>query len=679
MRAKSLSLLLALLLLLPGCGAREETVEEMTLPTEPGPTVAVDGTAGEVTEKGTYTAQSVSGDRVVASIGDAVLTNGQLQVYYWLEVASYRQADRELAPDFDRPLDTQTCPLDETVNTWQQYFLKRALNTWHSAQALVLQSREVGLPLEEAYQPDEAEHEIYMTDAAATRVLYGYENNYHMNALHQTYLEELPQTLEKLAQEKGFSDGEALAEAVAGATAEDLLAFAQVYNTGYAYFTGLTYYIQPQQEDVESWAAARPDAYADDGTVLVDIRQILVIPQGTEEDPVTVAEDGTVTASQEAWDKAEKTARKLLAEYERTFRQNQFSASKSTADAVFADYAHSHSQDPDTAPDGGRYYHLRQGQLPQALDQWCFDSDRQVGDTTIVASECGYHILFFSGSVESWYQEAQEDLTASLQAQAVQEARQRYPMTVAYGDIALGWARQTDILTAEELLYGDVAHERYTEMPLYLQQDYGDTLYGKYPLSTHGCGPSSMAMVGSYMTDTELTPAALAQKYGKYCYVNGSDGSFFCVVPSELGFYLKEKTYDYRVAKAALEEGHIVVCVQHGGSFTTGGHYITLEKVVDSLEGDTDIRIQVRDSNMHNYDRLEGHQIDSFPWATIRSHGACYWVFEYKLVNIPSCDRCGDPSGTTETLLTGEHLCHKCGPALLRRNTYLETCAEDLP
>lgn len=101
--------------------------------------------------------------------------------------------------------------------------------------------------------------------------------------------------------------------------------------------------------------------------------------------------------------------------------------------------------------------------------------------------------------------------------------------------------------------------------------------------------------------------------------------------------------------------------------------------MVDSLEGDTDIRIQVRDSNMHNYDRLEGHTIDSFPWATIRSHGACYWVYEYKLVNVPSCDRCGDPSGTTETLLTGEHLCHKCGPALLRRSIYLETCGGDLP
>ena len=63
-----------------------------------------------------------------------------------MEVASYRQAAHETAPDFDKPLDTQPCEIDTSVASWQQYFLKRALNSWHSALALSLQKRGRGHP-----------------------------------------------------------------------------------------------------------------------------------------------------------------------------------------------------------------------------------------------------------------------------------------------------------------------------------------------------------------------------------------------------------------------------------------------------------------------------------------------------------------------------------------------------
>ena len=80
-----------------------------------------------------------------------------------MEVASYRQAAHETAPDFDKPLDTQPCEIDTSVASWQQYFLKRALNSWHSALALSLQSVDEGIPTEEAYQPNMKNHEVYMS------------------------------------------------------------------------------------------------------------------------------------------------------------------------------------------------------------------------------------------------------------------------------------------------------------------------------------------------------------------------------------------------------------------------------------------------------------------------------------------------------------------------------------
>ena len=184
--------------LLAGCGEKreaavtEQPAAETTEATVPA-TVPADGNPNDVTCKGSYTADSVNASAVAATLGDEKLTVGQLQAYYWMEVASYRQAAHETAPDFDRPLDTQACEIDDSVASWQQYFLKRALTTWHTAQALALQSVEEGLPTEEAYQPDMEKHEEIMTGMPATAYLYGYNNNYRINTLHQEFLDDIPQ------------------------------------------------------------------------------------------------------------------------------------------------------------------------------------------------------------------------------------------------------------------------------------------------------------------------------------------------------------------------------------------------------------------------------------------------------------------------------------------------------
>ena len=148
MRKRCLCLLLAVSLLLGtmyGCGSKPpvpetETTASTTQPVqrEPEGTIPPDGSPEDVTCKGSYTSEE-NGDAVVASVGEHTLTNRQLWAWYWAEAAAWRQAGEETAPDFDRPLDTQECPLDASVATWQQFFLQRALNAWHASQALVLQ------------------------------------------------------------------------------------------------------------------------------------------------------------------------------------------------------------------------------------------------------------------------------------------------------------------------------------------------------------------------------------------------------------------------------------------------------------------------------------------------------------------------------------------------------------
>ena len=681
MKKLCFALLLACLLMLCGCGdstvqapsanGKTEAVPETTEAAVPA-TIPADGDPSDVTCKGSYTADA-DGDAVVAAVGDATLTGSELQAWYWAQVSQYRQEQHQSAPDFDRPLDTQVCEVDSSVASWQQYFLKQALNAWHEAQALVLQSEEVPMATEEAYQPNLDNYATYLTDIPATKYLYGYNEYYQLNTMHEEYLNSLPDTLETLAADTGYSSVSDMAQAAFGTTEEALNSFAQLYNRGYMYFTAMSYYIEPTEEEIAAYYEANRSSYTESGKY-VDIRHILLVPEdilpeqsrnsnATEEtvpaETVSVAADGTVTCSETAWTACEQEAQELL-----TYWQKKTKATEAT----FAELANKNSQDTGTALDGGAYHQIRKGQLMDELDAWCFDASREIGDTTVIRSDYGVHILYFAGSTDIAYAEAEADYCRQQQTALIAQACEAHPMEVSYSAITLSEAEGT--VAAGEILYPDVAHERFPEVPLYLQQDYPTTMYGGFPIRTNGCGITSMAMLASYMADDELTPPEMCARYGNYSHRNGTDGMIFNNEAAVLGFFLKEKTYEPTVAKAALEEGHIVVSIQHKGYWTRGGHYIVLEKITE------DGLVQVRDSNIYNYGKLEAHKQDLHTWGSITGAGSGYWIFEYKITSIPACTRCGDPEGVSESLLQEDYYCHKCAPAMLRRETYMAFSGE---
>ena len=655
-------LLLSLLL----CGCQEtglsadpdETVAtEATIPV----TIPPDGNPDDATCKGSYTGDIT--DAVVANIGTEKLTNEQLQVWYWAEAAQYRQEQHNKAPDFDLPLDSQPCEIDDSVNSWQQYFLKRALSSWHSAQALIQHSQEVPLTFEEAYQPNPKNTEKYMTGMPAAEVLYGYYDHYRPNSMHQDYLDRIPELLENLAGEKGYTDVHQMAAEAFGASSEALEAYADACNRGYMYFTHLSHSVEPTEEELEAFYGTFGTAGSED-SYRVDFRQILLIPgdvvfstkkkQEVPEPAVTVADDGAVTCDEELWTACETDAQKLLKQWKKETRGTE---------ATFAEMARKYSKDPGTLVDGGRYQGIRKGQMTKLLDDWCFDPARQPGDTAILRSDYGVHILYFSGRQSAAGEEAEKEYDRQQYSALIAQAKEAYPMTVRYGDIALPEAEAT--VSMGDLLYPDIAHERYPEIPLYLQQDYPQTMYGGFPIRTNGCGITSFAMIASYFLDDEITPPEMCARYGRYSHSNGTDGLLFNNEPSVMGFYLREKTYDVRTAKKALQDGHVVVSIQHPGYWTRGGHYIVCESI------DEEDMVQVRDSNIYNYFNIRAHKEDAHTWGNIVRAGSGYWIFEHKITRIPACSRCGTPEGVTDSLLQQDYLCEKCGLALLRRNTYL--------
>ena len=65
----------------------------------------------------------------------------------------------------------------------------------------------------------------------------------------------------------------------------------------------------------------------------------------------------------------------------------------------FAQLADEYSED---GSEGGLYEDVHLNQMVKAFNDWCFDAERKAGDTDIVETEYGYHIMYFIGDGEKY-------------------------------------------------------------------------------------------------------------------------------------------------------------------------------------------------------------------------------------------------------------------------------------
>lgn len=61
----------------------------------------------------------------------------------------------------------------------------------------------------------------------------------------------------------------------------------------------------------------------------------------------------------------------------------------------FATLAGSNSEDPGSKDNGGLYEEVNVGDMVDAFNDWCFDAARKPGDTGIIETELGYHIMYY--------------------------------------------------------------------------------------------------------------------------------------------------------------------------------------------------------------------------------------------------------------------------------------------
>lgn len=89
----------------------------------------------------------------------------------------------------------------------------------------------------------------------------------------------------------------------------------------------------------------------------------------------------------------------------------EFKAGEAT-ETAFATLAATKSTDSGTASNGGLMEDVRLGQTVQAFEDWSFDASRKAGDTGVIESEYGFHVMYFVGTNElpAWKLEATNNL-----------------------------------------------------------------------------------------------------------------------------------------------------------------------------------------------------------------------------------------------------------------------------
>lgn len=339
-------------------------------------------------------------DTVVATVGDFELTNNELQVFYWQGIEEFYNyygyyIDTSIL-DVNQPLDAQF--YDEASGiTWQKHFLDNALTTWSRYAALGMHAKEQGFDISEETKAEMAT---------------------------------MPQQLEDMAVAYNYGSAEEMLKADMGVicNVDGYLAFLTTNLLAGQYLDSIYDSLVPTDTQIEAYYAENEEmlvaqGISKDSGVTVDARHILICPKGGTED-----ENGTVTYSEEEWEACHEDAQKIL---------DTFLAEDGTEEG-FAQLATMYTEDPGSMASGGLYTDIYEGQMVPAFNDWCFDASRQYGDTGLVQTNYGYHIMFFVESREIWRTNVCDLMISDNSMAIVNEASVKWPMDVNYKKIALG-------------------------------------------------------------------------------------------------------------------------------------------------------------------------------------------------------------------------------------------------
>ena len=132
----------------------------------------------------------------------------------------------------------------------------------------------------------------------------------------------------------------------------------------------------------------------DNTFALKNVRHILMAPTHQHEEGEEHAEGETYSAEELA--EAKAAAEAVLAQWE----------TEGATEEAFAALANEKSADGDGVS-GGLYENVYPGQMVKPFEEWCYAEGRKAGDTGIVETEYGYHVMYFVGDSDMTYRDFQ--------------------------------------------------------------------------------------------------------------------------------------------------------------------------------------------------------------------------------------------------------------------------------
>jgi len=347
-------------------------------------------------------------DVVIARLNDEELTNSELQIFYWMQVYEfanyYGSYLSYVGLDVTQPMDAQVCAYDETM-TWQQYFLDVAVETWQRYQLLCELADEAGYELPE----EEQESLNDVSESLATMAQqYGYE------------------TVEQMLQE----------DLGPGCTEEAYLKYLNICTVAMSYYNSIYNEMIPTDEQVEAYFTAHEAEFKESGItkesgLVSDVRHILVAIEGG-----TTDENGNTTYTDAEWEACYDKAEAILEEWK----------SGEASEDSFAALVAENTDDSGSASAGGLYEGITAtSSYVEEFRAWAVDMSRQPGDTDIVKTEFGCHIMYFVGGEPEWKTTATSQYMAEELENMLNTAQEKWPTEISYKKIVLG-----EIATVEE-------------------------------------------------------------------------------------------------------------------------------------------------------------------------------------------------------------------------------------
>ncbi len=342
-------------------------------------------------------------DVVVATMGGKELTNAELMLRYRSYAMYYVNNNisnlKQMGLDYEKPLNEQKCTLEDYKDyTWQQYLLEKTLDSWKEETISVLKAEKEGYTLSEESQKE---------------------------------LEKFPETLAQQAQSQEYESADAMLKELfgPGCTQELYMEYIRVSVYAEEYFYHCAEKLTPNDSDSEAYFDENVATFEEmgikkDSGLYASVRHILIVPEGG----VLNEETGLMDYTEEEWAAGLAAAEAVL----ETWKSGE------ATEESFAELVKTHTKDTGSLETGGLYEDVYfAANYVEEFKNWAIDETRKPGDTDIVKTYFGYHIMYFVSGEPAWLIAARNELHTKRIEEISVDTAGEWPAEIQYGKIVL--------------------------------------------------------------------------------------------------------------------------------------------------------------------------------------------------------------------------------------------------